>query len=247
MAFMRMPGFIGKAKDGLTKKKIREELLSYKKLLDEQILTQEEFDLKADELKKILLAKEVETESAQPKSEEVSNIENKDISGVQPVNTADDKFYEQAIIEVEENKHHKPSWAKAFSEAEGDEAKTKALYIKIRAVHLQEEERRRNDEEERRRDEEEKEKRWDEERRKKYLIEQEVKKQKKLAPIQEVIDLYVKESYSFKYGEELDDLVKRKTEIKCLQCGKRIYGISSFCNESHRKAFFNTIDKYIDR
>ena len=78
--------------------------------------------------------------------------------------------------------------------------------------------------------------------------EQDEKEMVKIAKVKEVIDMYLKEDYSFKYGEELDELIKRKAEIKCLHCGKRLPSeISSFCNNSHREAFFNSIDKYIER
>lgn len=172
MAFMRIPSFINKAKDGLTKKKIREELLSYKKLLDEEILTQEEFDLKADELKKILLTKEAETKSVQPKSEEVSNIENKDISEVHPIHVGSDENYEKALTEIEENKLHKPSWARALSGTKGDKAKAESLYIEIRVANFEE-------------------KKLDEERRARELLRQElfrIERQNKLNKLNELYE-----------------------------------------------------------
>jgi len=76
--------------------------------------------------------------------------------------------------------------------------------------------------------------------------EEDEKEMEKIAKVKEVIDMYLKKDYSFKHGEELDELIKRKAEAKCLHCGKPLFAISSFCNESHRKAFFNSIDKYIN-
>ncbi len=47
--------FLGNVSKDFSQKKAREELLEYKKLLDEGVLTQEEFDAKATELKKKIL------------------------------------------------------------------------------------------------------------------------------------------------------------------------------------------------
>ena len=44
----------------------------------------------------------------------------------------EEKFYELAYDEIESGDLKKGLWAKAFSEAEGDEEKAKALYIKYR-------------------------------------------------------------------------------------------------------------------
>jgi len=44
----------------------------------------------------------------------------------------EEKFYELAYDEIESGNLKKGLWAKAFSEAEGDEKKAKALYIKYR-------------------------------------------------------------------------------------------------------------------
>lgn len=49
------PSFLGKLTKDISQKKAREELLEYKKLLDEGVLTHEEFDAKAAELKKKIL------------------------------------------------------------------------------------------------------------------------------------------------------------------------------------------------
>lgn len=48
----------------------------------------------------------------------------------------DDRFWAQASRELEGNRHE-ATWARAMASAEGDDAKTKALYIKIRASDLQ--------------------------------------------------------------------------------------------------------------
>lgn len=47
--------FLGKVSKDFSQKRAREQLLEYKKLLDEGVLTQEEFDTKANELKKKIL------------------------------------------------------------------------------------------------------------------------------------------------------------------------------------------------
>ena len=44
----------------------------------------------------------------------------------------EEKFYELAYDEIESGNLKKGLWAKAFSEAEGDEKKAKALYTKYR-------------------------------------------------------------------------------------------------------------------
>ncbi len=162
------------------------------------------------------------------------------------IDISTDSMYEKALEELNDNKPHKASWARAFSEAEGDETKAKALYIEIRVVHLKA--KRCQEEPERLRKEEERLKaqelcRLREEKKIEFA-----NSKVQLSKVKEVLDLYLKEDYSFKYGEQLYDLVTRKTEIKCLHCGDRLPSeISSFCETSHRKAFFNSIDKYIER
>jgi len=47
--------FMSKFKGKLTAKNARTELLEYKKLLDAKVITQDEFDIKAKELKKLFL------------------------------------------------------------------------------------------------------------------------------------------------------------------------------------------------
>ena len=48
----------------------------------------------------------------------------------------EDKFFEQALMEIESDQTIKAIWARAFADAEGDEAKTKALYIRFRVENL---------------------------------------------------------------------------------------------------------------
>jgi len=51
-------------------------------------------------------------------------------------NEANENAYEEALIEIEENKIVKKTWAKAFAMSGGDESKTKAEYIRIRAKEI---------------------------------------------------------------------------------------------------------------
>jgi len=56
-----------------------------------------------------------------------------------PIRTVDistDSMYEKALEELDDNNPHKASWARAFSEAEGDETKAKAFYIEIRVANI---------------------------------------------------------------------------------------------------------------
>ena len=45
---------------------------------------------------------------------------------------SDDKYYEQALEEIETGHPVKAVWARAFGDRDGDESKSKALYIKLR-------------------------------------------------------------------------------------------------------------------
>lgn len=49
-----------------------------------------------------------------------------------------DKFWEQASIELQSSKNE-AAWAKAFANSEGNEAKARAMYIKLRARSFQKE------------------------------------------------------------------------------------------------------------
>jgi len=53
--FQTGSSLFNKIGNNYSQKKAREELLEYKKLFDEGVLTQEEFDTKANELKKKIL------------------------------------------------------------------------------------------------------------------------------------------------------------------------------------------------
>ena len=67
-------------------------------------------------------------------------IENKDLEpdAEKEGHMIEEEFYELAYEEIESGNLKKGLWAKAFSEAEGDENKTKALYIKYRFDQIKE-------------------------------------------------------------------------------------------------------------
>ena len=67
-------------------------------------------------------------------------IENKDLEpdAEKEEHMIEEEFYELAYEEIESGNLKKGLWAKAFSEAEGDENKTKALYIKYRFDQIKE-------------------------------------------------------------------------------------------------------------
>jgi len=44
----------------------------------------------------------------------------------------EDEVYEKVMLEIEEDKKIKSTWAKAFAQSQGDENKAKALYINLR-------------------------------------------------------------------------------------------------------------------
>jgi hypothetical protein len=54
-------------------------------------------------------------------------VESQDVYSVD-----DDKVYEQVILEIEEDKKVKATWARALSQADGDKDKAEALYIQFR-------------------------------------------------------------------------------------------------------------------
>lgn len=76
--------------------------------------------------------------SPSPKTtpKQITEIENSSPRQETRVNT--DAYYEQALEEIETAHLHKATWAKAFAEESGDEAKAKALYIKLRVERLTE-------------------------------------------------------------------------------------------------------------
>jgi len=61
----------------------------------------------------------------------------------------EDSLYEQALEELDSNNINKATWAKAFADAEGDDSKARAYYIKRRVENLKIEEKRLCDEQER--------------------------------------------------------------------------------------------------
>ena len=61
-------------------------------------------------------------------------------------NAGDDKFYEEVARELQEKSMLPGLWTKAYAEMEGDEAKTRALYIKYRVAQMAEASQRRNQE-----------------------------------------------------------------------------------------------------
>lgn len=52
------------------------------------------------------------------------------------MNNVEDQAYQQVALELENDAPDKGLWARAFAEAGGDEAKTKALYIKMRVARI---------------------------------------------------------------------------------------------------------------
>ena len=52
---------------------------------------------------------------------------------------SEDSLYEQALIEVEENKQIKSLWGKALAQSGGDESRTKSLYIQMRVEAIEQE------------------------------------------------------------------------------------------------------------
>ena len=59
----------------------------------------------------------------------------------------EEKIYSTIAKEIESNKLKKGLWTKAFSESEGDEKKTKALYIKYRFDQIQDSNKKEEEEE----------------------------------------------------------------------------------------------------
>jgi len=58
---------------------------------------------------------------------------------------SEDEIYEKVMIEIEEDKKTKSTWAKAFSKENGDENKAKALYINLRVEEIKNSENQRID------------------------------------------------------------------------------------------------------
>ena len=66
----------------------------------------------------------------------VSRIKKRHV--ITPVDSNDKTLYEKAWNELESSKVDKGTWARAFSDAEGDEQKAKALYVKMRVRAMRE-------------------------------------------------------------------------------------------------------------
>ena len=83
--------------------------------------------------------KKVELKPALQKTQSVVK-DNKDIEPdtEKEEHMIEEEFYELAYKEIESGNLKKGLWAKAFSETEGDENKTKALYIKYRFEQIKE-------------------------------------------------------------------------------------------------------------
>ncbi|MCD6535174.1 MAG: DUF2569 family protein [Deltaproteobacteria bacterium] len=116
-----------------------------------------------------------------------------------PLNIDDDIVYEKAFKEIEDKKVHKASWARAFSETEGDEKKTKALYIKLRVANMKKVLRQKE------------EKKLDDERRIRKLRE---KKLRRLETIKKTKSLTEsKEQLINSLGEKWENLVRKYEKI----------------------------------
>ena len=53
-----------------------------------------------------------------------------------PLHSSDDAWYEQALDELESGQTVKAAWARALAEANGDDGKAKATYIRLRVAQL---------------------------------------------------------------------------------------------------------------
>ena len=51
----------------------------------------------------------------------------------------DDEIYEKVMIEIEEDKKVKSTWAKALAQSDGDDKKAKSIYINLRVKNIQKE------------------------------------------------------------------------------------------------------------
>ena len=54
----------------------------------------------------------------------------------------EDEIYEKIMIEIEEDKKVKSTWAKALAQSDGDDKKAESLYINLRVQNIQEEQQR---------------------------------------------------------------------------------------------------------
>jgi hypothetical protein len=72
-------------------------------------------------------------------AEEIVKEADKKVGVKKEIETEEDA-YEKAAEEIENKSQNKGMWAKAFADADGDEQKQKALYLKYRAKQISEEE-----------------------------------------------------------------------------------------------------------
>ena len=117
-------------------------------------------------------------------------VQNKDINKVPEQNVElenEDSIYEKVMLEIEEDKKVKATWARALAQSDGDKDKAEALYIKFRVNHLKES------------SEEAAETEWD----KKYA-----KMQKEVKDSQKSIDTYIQPRINTD-----DDVEKTHTEL----------------------------------
>ena len=68
-------------------------------------------------------------------AEDIIKEADKKVGGEKEIETEEDA-YERAAEEIENKSQNKGMWAKAFADADGDEQKQKALYLKYRAKQL---------------------------------------------------------------------------------------------------------------
>ena len=84
------------------------------------------------------IAKEIKPKVEEYKQKHQNSQHNKD-------NLNEDKIYEEIMIEIEENKKNKSTWAKALSQSDGDKDKAESLYIKFRFEMMNKNSIKRND------------------------------------------------------------------------------------------------------
>ena len=73
--------------------------------------------------------------TAKQPSAEADNRENETIAD-ESVSDIEDRAFAQAAIELDTNQRNAGIWARAYSDAEGDENRAKALYIRYRAQRI---------------------------------------------------------------------------------------------------------------
>ena len=86
-------------------------------------------------MKKGAIATAVTAKKSSRKTAEILREADIQVGKKKEIKTEEDA-YERAAEELEEGTQNKGIWAKAFSDAKGDEQKQKALYIKYRAEQL---------------------------------------------------------------------------------------------------------------